>query len=355
MKTILISSWLVLSMLIAVPATAAGPDSTGLPGDNLDLRATLELFKKSKSPEDFEKKLNSKDQHVNNLDLNGDGNVDYLRVYDIKKGDVHALVLQDPVSDKESQDVAVIEIEKRGDESAIIDIRGDENVYGDDIVVEPKEGKKDSTTNHFKNLREEQTFVFVNVWYWPCVQYIYYPDYVVWISPWYWAYYPMWWDPWMPYPYYTYYGWTYIYYDYYYYDAPIYVLNDAHNVYQPRRVVSSSVEQRYSGARTTYKQQKAEKPREVPQQSTTKPGERPKEQPRTEPQKQPTEQPRAKPRENVQPAPQPQPRPQPRPQPAPQPRPRVQPAPQPRPAPTPRPVPRPRYLLMEIVSRYFVP
>ncbi|MBL0110193.1 MAG: hypothetical protein IPP42_04700 [Saprospiraceae bacterium] len=56
--------------------------------------------------------LNQDDNHVNNLDLNDDGEVDYIRVIDNMDGDAHALVLQVVVSATENQDIAVIEIEK---------------------------------------------------------------------------------------------------------------------------------------------------------------------------------------------------------------------------------------------------
>ena len=69
-------------------------DSTGFDGDNFSLEGALELFKDSKSLEDFEKKLNQKENHVNNLDLNKDGDTDYIRVEDNMDGDVHAIVLQ---------------------------------------------------------------------------------------------------------------------------------------------------------------------------------------------------------------------------------------------------------------------
>jgi hypothetical protein len=114
-------------------------DSTGLPGDNFSLEAAIELFKKSDSPEDFEKRLNSEGNDVNNLDLNEDGEIDYIRVVDNMEGDVHALALQVAVSEKESQDVAVIEIEKQGAENAILQIVGDEELYGEQTIAEPFE------------------------------------------------------------------------------------------------------------------------------------------------------------------------------------------------------------------------
>src|SRR5882757_31504 len=106
--------YLFLALLTGtgIPAFAQNSDSLGLPGDNLDLTAVLEQFKQSKNPEEFEKRLNNNSNHINNLDLNGDGKVDYLRVLDNTKSAAHAIVIQDPVNAKENQDVAVIEIDK---------------------------------------------------------------------------------------------------------------------------------------------------------------------------------------------------------------------------------------------------
>ncbi len=56
-----------------------------VPGDNFSLEGALELFKKSASPQEFEQLLNSPDSKVNNLDLNGDGEIDYIRVIEAWK------------------------------------------------------------------------------------------------------------------------------------------------------------------------------------------------------------------------------------------------------------------------------
>ncbi len=134
MKTI-IQSFLLAALAAFVftnPIVAQNPepaDSTGLPGDHFSLEGALDLFKKAESPEDFEKLLNQEDANVNNLDLNEDGETDYIRVIDNMEDDVHAIVLQVSVSEEESQDVAVIEIEKTGDEEATLQIIGDEVLY----------------------------------------------------------------------------------------------------------------------------------------------------------------------------------------------------------------------------------
>src|SRR6478609_166449 len=48
-------------------------------GDNLDLQSLGELVKQSGNAQDIENKLNS-DGSINNLDLDGDGQVDYIKV-----------------------------------------------------------------------------------------------------------------------------------------------------------------------------------------------------------------------------------------------------------------------------------
>ena len=48
--------------------------------EGLDLKAVGELLKKTNDAETFEKLLNSKDESVNNMDLNEDGKVDYIFV-----------------------------------------------------------------------------------------------------------------------------------------------------------------------------------------------------------------------------------------------------------------------------------
>ncbi len=112
-------------------------DSTGLPGDHFSLEGALDLFPKAESLEDFEKLLNAKDNDANNLDLNEDHQVGYIRVVDNMDGGVHAIVLQALFSASESQDIAVIELKKTGSESAMLQIPGDEDIYGSEMISEP--------------------------------------------------------------------------------------------------------------------------------------------------------------------------------------------------------------------------
>lgn len=149
---------------VIVPTTEAG--------ENLDLVAVMELFRDSESVEDFEKALNDSTNEVNNLDLNEDGTVDYIRVVEQVDGDVHILILQVPLGKNEYQDVATINIEKNKDEY-ILQAQGDPDLYGEDYYVEPEV--------------EVQTITVVVV--------MYGVGYSPWISPWHWRVYPVWWRP----------------------------------------------------------------------------------------------------------------------------------------------------------------
>ncbi|MVT11746.1 hypothetical protein [Chitinophaga tropicalis] len=126
-------------------------DSTGLPGDNFSLQGALTLFKKANSPEEFERLLNTRDNNVNNLDLNNDGNIDYIRVINKKQQQVHLFILQALVSNQESQDVAIIELEKNGDNSAVIQIVGSEDIYGEAVIAEPVESDNNSNNSNYNN------------------------------------------------------------------------------------------------------------------------------------------------------------------------------------------------------------
>lgn len=205
MKTFrLLLSLLLLAFTfpVAYSQNESGQDSTGLPGDNFSLQGALYLFQNATSPEDFEKQLNTESNKVNNLDLNGDNEIDYIRVIDKSDKKSHALILQVPISSSESQDIAVIELEKTGDTTAILQIIGDEDIYGEEVIVEPGSGDEEMGGNKGGSPLAEYGIampaIIVNVWYWPSVRFVYAPVYRPWVSPWHWRSYPVWWRPWRP-------------------------------------------------------------------------------------------------------------------------------------------------------------
>ncbi|MDZ4707430.1 MAG: hypothetical protein SH818_03420 [Saprospiraceae bacterium] len=242
--------WLTVGLLFTLSPlfsqSSVKTDSTGLPGDDFSLEGALELFKKASSPEEFEKLLNSENNHVNNLDLNGDGEIDYIKVIDHMDKDVHALVLQATVSSSENQDIAVIEIEQDGKESAVLQIIGDEEIYGDAVIVEPQEEEDAIKSKKGPSVSMDEALI-VNVWYWPSVRFIYAPLYRPWVSPWRWGNYPGWWRPWRPLGWHVFHPFR-MHYRTGYIVSPVHRVVRAHRVYTPVRVSSVTVRTRHHAA-----------------------------------------------------------------------------------------------------------
>ena len=145
--------------------------------DNLDLEAVASLFGECKDLEEFEKKLNDPELKLSNLDLNEDGEVDYLRVVETAESETHVVAIQAIVGDNQYQDVATIEVEKSSDGETTVQVVGDVYMYGDDYIIQP---------------------VYASPA--PVVIWMYSPYWVVWHSPCYWHRYPPYYHPWHPYP-----------------------------------------------------------------------------------------------------------------------------------------------------------
>lgn len=259
---IFVFAFALLSIPPVVAQNQAGEDSTGLPGDNFSLQGSLQMFQKAGSPEEFEKLINSENNSVNNLDLNGDGEIDYVRVIDKSEKDIHVFVLQVPVSATENQDIAVIELEKTGDTTAVVQIVGDEDIFGEEVIIEPDGGGDEQAffdnynygLAHGPNANYSTAGagVVVNVWFWPSVRFIYAPAYRPWISPWRWQHYPGWWRPWRPM------GWHVWRPRVVHYHRPFVVAHThrvvrAHAFYRPYRVSSVTVRTRHATAVGNYK------------------------------------------------------------------------------------------------------
>jgi len=98
--------------------------------EGLDLKAVGELVKKSQDAEELEKRLNSKNEGLNNLDLNEDGKVDYISVTEYGNKAAKGLSLTVEPAPGETQEIATIEIEKVSDSKANMEVRGNEQIYG---------------------------------------------------------------------------------------------------------------------------------------------------------------------------------------------------------------------------------
>jgi len=242
---------LLVPAMLAAAAVVKAQDyaeaSLGLPGDNLNLYAVMKLFQESETLEGFERNLNDENSRINNLDLNGDNYIDYIRVIDQPDGRVHLIVLQVAINSRENQDVAVFVVQREADNQVRIQLIGDEDLYGRGYIIEPNydNGRLANETPN-PGYAGERTVVVnrvstVEVAAWPLVRFMFLPTYVVWHSPWYWDYYPNWWSPWRPHYWHYYYGYHHHWYPHYhsYY-------RHTNNYYYPR------YQSYYYGSRRSY-------------------------------------------------------------------------------------------------------
>jgi len=211
MKKLMLTS--ILAVLVASMTTVRAQNMQeeylGLPGDNLNLYAVMDLFQNSETLEGFEKSLNEENSRINNLDLNGDNMVDYIMVADYPDRDVHTIVLRAVIGREDYQDVAVFTVQQLENNGVRIQLVGDEALYGKNYIIEPNYAENAQTPN--PGYRGNSNVTVVRTTYyavsgWPVIRYIYQPHYVIWRSSWYWGYYPDYWNPWRPYYYHYYYG-----------------------------------------------------------------------------------------------------------------------------------------------------
>ena len=152
-----------------VTVTATSSDIS----ENLDLKTVATLFGQAKDLEQFEQMLNNPDSAFSNLDLNGDGEVDYLRVIETADNNRHLVVVQAVLAKDIYQDVASIFVEKDNTtQSVTIQVIGDEYIYGTNYIIEP--------------VYIHRPLIYD--WFWGTA-------WVCWHSPYYWGYYPHWWRP----------------------------------------------------------------------------------------------------------------------------------------------------------------
>lgn len=253
--------WTLFPLAIAIGSSLLAQDtardSTGLPGDQFNLEGALDLFKRNLEMEGFEKALNTDSNRVNNLDLDGNGRIDYVRVETQREGNAAYVVMKVAVSATESQDVAVIAIEKTGEESAILQIIGDEALYGPDAIVEPYAEEQGMAPSKGPSAPElHGFFVTVNCWFWEPVPWFFSDRWYAYHSPWYWGYYPPWWNTWAPYDWYIWHGWW-GYHHHWYRPWGSCRVGSAQALYLPRRAQSAIVRERYRDVRARYEKNPA--------------------------------------------------------------------------------------------------
>lgn len=133
---------------------------------DLDLHAVAAAYSEARSTREFEQLLNSSKYMINNLDLNRDGYVDYLRVIETRKGQYYAYLIQACLAPSVFQDVATLVAERRAS-TLYVEVVGDSYLYGYNYVVRPTFVKR------------------------PLMWDVYgYANYTVWVSPYYYGVWP---------------------------------------------------------------------------------------------------------------------------------------------------------------------
>lgn len=148
--------------------TEAQENAASGSADHLDLYAVAELFRDSDGIEKFERALNDPANGVNNLDLNNDGAIDFIRVTEQTKDDTRLIIMQTPTGENEYQDVATIIVERDGGDYNL-QIQGDEIIYGANYYVVP--ARRDFSA-------------------WNVVRWLFSPNYRVYVSPYRYRVYP---------------------------------------------------------------------------------------------------------------------------------------------------------------------
>lgn len=169
LTTLLMTLMLMSTALWADETVTVSANSSDI-SEGLDLKVVAKLFAEAKNLEEFETMLNNPDSAFCNLDLNGDGQIDYLRVVETGEGSKRLIVLQAVLAKDIYQDVASIYVEKNEKDEVSVQIVGDEYVYGTNYIIEP-------------------VYVYRPViydWFWCDAWY-------AWHSPWYWGFWPGWW------------------------------------------------------------------------------------------------------------------------------------------------------------------
>jgi hypothetical protein len=122
------------------PASGTGVEAEAMwARDNLDLQRVGALLERSDNPQEFEEYLNE-DDGINNLDLNGDGYVDYISVEEFYDRDDYGrgLSLYSRFGPDLIQEIATI-VFYRDEPSwpgARVVVIGNDNIYGDNVYYE---------------------------------------------------------------------------------------------------------------------------------------------------------------------------------------------------------------------------
>ena len=160
-------------VIVNQPRTTAvvTPDNGNI-GDNLNLQALGELVKKSNNAQEIEEKLNQANS-INNLDLDGDGKVDYIKVTEYGQNGIKGFSFTVDLANGQKQEVATVELQQvQGQQNATMNIQGNQTIYGPSAYY-------------------SSNYLLTDLLIW---HYLWYPH-QFYCSPWHWGYYPRYYRP----------------------------------------------------------------------------------------------------------------------------------------------------------------
>ena len=101
--------------------------------DGLDLHALVGVVRQSANGEDLERRINSPGG-INNLDLTGDGKVDFIDVSEFGEGLFRGYSLAVHMDEHNTQEVATVNISQASGD-VTIQVHGNEQIYGKGAFV----------------------------------------------------------------------------------------------------------------------------------------------------------------------------------------------------------------------------
>jgi hypothetical protein len=132
-----------------------------------DVNRLADMVKKSTDPQVLEKAINDPGNQINNLDLDKDGKIDYLKITEPGKNQLNVV---DDISNDNSVTVASIKIDPSSDnQQADLNIQGNPNYVGDNYMYHSHFGLGDFLLLSY--------LMRPHPYYMPMYHYGYYPSY----------------------------------------------------------------------------------------------------------------------------------------------------------------------------------
>lgn len=131
-----------------------------------DVNRLADMVKTSTDPQVLEKAINNPANQINNLDLDKDGNIDYLKVTEPGKNELNVV---DDISKDQSVTVASIKVNPTDNNQADLNIQGNPTYVGDNYMYHSHFGLTDFLL--FSYLMRPHPY------YMPMYHYGYYPSY----------------------------------------------------------------------------------------------------------------------------------------------------------------------------------